>query len=379
MSTTIPLDPSGHDFVAGALGSQFGVQLRAPAASGWFAKLLGFYLRHREATRLRRESTVTRGSAPDRAKAAITRACIESSLTGAGAGLVATGATLVTAGTEGYGGLVAVPVAALAIGGEMAVRTWIHLDLISALADIFAVHFDPDKPDDIWRLCALAFGAHDEEAGDRDPGKALVQEITHIDKEELGAEIGAKILGESVMRNIVPVFGVATSAITNYRLTKRLGDTARRYMRYHRAMNDAMDVAISGCHAHLELLIEGLWFIFIGDGQLSPEESGLLASLVHRLSPTARQTVIARFIDDEYDWLERLPRCIEDTPIRQAFFHALEVAAAVDKHVGLPERRLLRSAARRLELPFDPRGTDQMMREFEDLGMLADGGPGNRR
>ena len=379
MSTALPHHPSGNGFAAGALGSQFGVQAHAPPASGWFAKLLGFYLRHRDATKLHRESVVVRGTAPERARKAILRACVESSLTGAGAGMVATGATLVTAGTEGYGGLVAIPVAALAIGGEMAVRTWIHLDLICTLADVFEVHFDPDKPDDIWRLCALAFGANDEEPDEDDPGKALVQEMSHIDKEELGAEIGSKILGESVMRNIVPVLGIATSAITNYRLTKRLGDTARRYMRYHRAMNDALDVAISECSAHLELMIEGLWFMFIADGQLSPEESGLLASMVHRIPLSARGQLLTRFIDDEYDWLERLPKSIADTPTRRSFFHALEVAAAVDKHVGLPERRLLRSAARRLELPFDPRGTDQMMRDFEDHGMLADGGPGSRR
>jgi hypothetical protein len=310
------------------------------------------------------------GTKPQRANAAIRRACITSSLTGAGTGLVSTGATFVTASTEGVGGLVAVPIAALTIGGEMALRTWIHIDLICTLADIFEVKFEASSKDDLWRLCALAFGAHDEETSEEDPGKKLVHELVHIEPEEIGEEIGQKILGESVMRNIVPVVGVAASAVTNWKLTRRLGDTARRYMRYHRAMHDALDEAMTACSHHLELLLEGMWFMFIADGQLSPEESAILAGFLLKFQNPTRHEIQERFVEDEYDWLERLAPAMPDKRDRQSLYRALEVAAAVDKSVGLPERRLLRSAARRLEIPFDPKSSEALIKQFESNGVL---------
>lgn len=377
MANAAVSDPHSNGHVQAAreeeqeLGASVGIHAQAPT-SGWFARLLRAYLRHREATKLARASKTEVGTAPQRANRAIRRACIQSSLSGAATGVVSTGATLVTASTEGVGGLVAVPIAAVAIGGEMALRTWVHIDLICTLADIFEVKFDANNRDDLWRLCALAFGAHDEETSEEDPGKKLVHELVHIDKEELGEEIGQKILGESVMRNIVPVAGIAASAITNWKLTQRLGDTARRYMRYRRAIHDALDQATAACSHTLELLVEGMWFLFIADGQLAPEESATIAGFLQKFDDATRHRVQARFVEDEYDWLERLAPAMPHADTRQDFYHALEVLAAVDKKVGVPERRLLRSAARRLEIPFDPKSTQELIKQFEKKGMLEE-------
>jgi hypothetical protein len=359
-----------NGFAAEKLSAQIGVEEDARPPSGWFARLLGFYLRHREATRPAREAKAIEGTIPDRAKSAITRACVVSAVSGGTAGIASTGATLITASTEGAAGLVAIPVAALAISAEMALRTWIHIDLICSLADIFEVPFDGNDPDDLWRLCALAFGAHKEHAPD-DPGKKLVHELSHVEGEQIGEKIGHQVMGESVMRNIVPVLGIAVSAVTNYKLTRRLGDTTRRYMRYHRAMNDALGQAIAVCADHLELVIEGMWFLFIADGKLEPEESGCLANMMKRLDPEARERVLSHMVEDEFDWLERLGASVP-REMHAAFFHVLEVAAAVDKNVSLPERRLLRSTARRLDLPFDPKSTQRLMKEFEENGLLAE-------
>lgn len=355
-----------------ALGAQLGIGEAKGAPTGWFAKLVAFYLRHRQATEARRKAVVDHRPASDKARLVIRSACIKSALTGSSAGMVSTGATLFTAGTEGTGGLIAIPVAIVAIAGEMAVRSLIHVDLICKLADIFGIEFDADDRDDLWRLCALAFRTHEHEASEEDPGKMLVHELTHIDGEEISEKIGQKILGESVMRNIVPVASIATSAITNYRVTQRLGDTTRRYMRYQRALGDALAQASVECAEQLDLLIEGMWFIFIADGQLAPEESAILAGFLKRLEPSLRHLVIHRFVEDEYDWLERLPARLSQD-MRPTFFHALEVAAAVDKVVGVPERRLLRSAARRLEIAFDPKRIETMISEFEEHGILSGG------
>jgi len=56
---------------------------------------------------------------------------------------------------------------------------------------------------------------------------------------------------------------------------------------------------------------------------------------------------------------------------RDAFLHALEVAAAVDKEVGVPERKILRRAARALGREFDLKRVERMMAEFEDRGVLS--------
>lgn len=362
-------------FVA-PIAAPLGVQTDVRPATGWFARLLAFYLRHREATRPARMAKTSVGTIPDRAASAITRACVQSAVTGGTVGLASTGVTLVTASTEGVGGFVAIPIGALAISAEMGLRTWIHIDLICSLADIFEVHFDAKDPEDIWRLCALAFGAHDEHTEDGDPGKAIVHELSHAKGEQIGETIGHKVLGESVARSIIPVLGIGISAVTNYKLTRRLGDTTRRYFRYQRAFSDVLDHAIDVCRDHLELIIEGMWFMFIADGKLAPEESACLANFVKRLGPEARARVMSRMVEDEYDWLERLDATMP-REMHQHFFHVLEVAAAVDKSVGVPERRLLRSAARRLGLTFDPHSTDRLMRELEAHGTITEAKSGS--
>ena len=90
-----------------------------------------------------------------------------------------------------------------------------------------------------------------------------------------------------------------------------------------------------------------------------------------KLPHGTHERVISRFVEDEYDWLERLAVEVKGDA-RRPFLSALEVAAAVDKVVGLPERRLLQSAARRLEIEYDPHRAETMMSELEATGLLGD-------
>ena len=55
---------------------------------------------------------------------------------------------------------------------------------------------------------------------------------------------------------------------------------------------------------------------------------------------------------------------------RGDFFHALEVAATVDKVVSLPERGILRSAARALGRDYDEARITPMVKQFDDVGVL---------
>jgi uncharacterized tellurite resistance protein B-like protein len=339
-------------------------------SEGWFTRLVGFYLRRHEARRAASGPLVRNDERiSDEARSMILRAAIKSAASGAAAGAISTAATLFTAETEGFGALVAVPAAGLSIGGEMLYRSFVHLELTVRLAEVFDVRFDPENQDDLWRLYALVFKTHEESASGEDPGRALVSEVIDVEHAEVGEKIGTKVLGESVARNIVPFLGIVTSAVTNFVLTRRLGNTVRRYMRYQRALHDAFTHATEECRANIDLLIEGMWFIFTADGRLEPEETATLAHLLDKLDPIARKAVEARFVEDELDWADRLESIPEDT--RDHFLHALEVAACVDKEVSLPERKILRRAAHHLGREFDLAHLQKMIAEFEAYGVLT--------
>jgi uncharacterized tellurite resistance protein B-like protein len=354
--------------VAGDLARDLGV--KRSGGRGWFTRLVGFYLKRYEAKRAKTGPIVVdKEQVSEVARSKILRACIKSAATGAASGAISTAATLFTAETEGVGGLVAVPIAGLSIGGEMLYRSFVHLELTVTLAEIFGVRFDPADPDDLWRIYALVFKTHDEEASHEDPGKALVGEVIDVEGSDVGEKIGVKVLGESVARNVIPFVGIVSSAVTNFVVTQRLGDTVRRYMRYQRALHDAFSQASDACRANLDLLIEGMWFIFTADGRLEPEETATLARLLDKLDPVARKAVTARFVEDELDWAERIEAVPEEA--RDPFLHALEVAACVDKEVTLPERKILRRAAHHLGREFDLEHLHKMIEEFESFGVLT--------
>ncbi|HEY6458620.1 MAG TPA: hypothetical protein VIY73_00675 [Polyangiaceae bacterium] len=343
---------------------------RAAGPSGWFNRLVAWHLARRTAGARKHEGAAARasGNESEQAHSLIRWACFKAALSGAAAGSASTVAAAVTAQTEGMASVVTVPLAAAAIGLEMGFRTIVQLDLACDLAETFRVPFDLDDPDDLFRLYALIFktAAHDEES--EDPGRSLVHEVMSTESEDIGEKLGNRVLGESVARNLLPVLGIATSAVTNFLVTRRLGHTVRRYMRYRRALHDALDHASSECHEYLDLLVEGVWFVFSADGKLTPEEVGALAHLLEKLPPAERAAVEARFVEDELEWADRLERLPER--VRDEFLHALEVAAAVDKHVGLPERKILRRAAHHLGRTFDRARLDKMIAEFDEYGVL---------
>ncbi|MGO8998250.1 MAG: hypothetical protein ACLQVI_33435 [Polyangiaceae bacterium] len=374
---------AGDDVRIESLGKGIGVRLQESEPRGWFTKLARWYLARRFAKHGHGETTSgpLDASASDRAQRAITIACVKSAISGALSGSVSTGATVVTAQTEGALAFAAIPVAVGAIGGEMLYRSLLHLDLTCDLAEIFGLSYDPSHEEDLWRLYALAFGTADHEEageGEGDQGKELVREVTHVESEEVGEKIGHLVLGESIMRNVVPVVGILSSAITNVVLTRRMGHTVRRYFRYQRAFNDTFAHAIQLLDGEpRDLLIEGMWFIFTADGKLSPEEAACLGKLVHKLDPVERHAVTHRFVEDELDWTERIGKGVPEE-LKDVFLHALEVAAAVDKEVGVPERKILRRAARVLGREWDPARVEKMMADFEERGVLSTGAKGGK-
>jgi hypothetical protein len=340
---------------------------RPDRPSDWFSRLVGWHL-------ARRAGQVARPRSDDaesvRAKNLIRLACLKAAASGAAAGSVATLASLLTAQTEGLAVVLTVPLAATAIAVEMGFRTLVHVDLACDLADTFDVPFDFADPDELFRLYALVFHTARHDGGSGDRGRELVHDVMTLESEEVGTTLGNRVLGESVARNLLPVIGIATSAATNYLLTRKLGDTVRRYMRYRRALHDALEHASEVCKDYLDLLVEGVWFVFSADGKLTPEEVGTLAHLLGKIPVAQRAAVEARFVEDELEWADRIEVLPESA--RDEFLHALEVAAAVDKYVGLPERKVLRRAAHHLGRPFDDPRLQKMMAEFGEYGVLRE-------
>jgi hypothetical protein len=336
--------------------------------SRWFARLAAARIRRHEALRRRGVTQTASGRTEvELAQAAIRKACVKCALTGAASGSVTTAAELLTAESKGLAALATVPAAALAIGGEMIFRAVVHLDLTCDLAEIFGVPFEGDKSAPWW-LYALAFGAEDHDEGANDPGRHLVEKVLRLTGDDVAGKIASKLLGESVLRNIVPCAAIATSSIASWVMTRRLGDTVQRSMLYHRAFRDALADAEHRCAAHHGLLAEGQWFLFTADGRLSPEETVTLASLVRTFAPEERARVMAGFVEDDDDWLQRLGQLPENE--RDDFLHALEVAATVDEMVSLPERRILRAAARKLGRVYDDGRIARMVEQFEQVGVL---------
>ncbi|APR81134.1 Hypothetical protein A7982_06481 [Minicystis rosea] len=341
--------------------------LAAEGPEVWLRRLVSAYLRRYYAREKR--TTVPEGATEEAASHAIVkRACLRSALMGGATGTVTTATSLATAQSNGVLGVVALPVAAVAVSAEAVARGAVHLEMICELAELFGLRFNPDDPADIWALLALSFNpADDARSNPPRAGDELVH-LARVQAEEVARRMGRFIIGESLLRNALPVVSIASSSVLSYVVTRRLGDNARRYARYRRAFDDVL-AGEKGLDAHLDLIIEGAWFIFTADGRLEPEESALLASLVRRASPVT----YARISDDLADdigWVKRLPRIPE--PLRDPFLRVLEVAAAVDKKATLRERALIQHAATALGRREDFTGLSRMMRDFREHGVLSD-------
>lgn len=342
----------------------------SPYLRGWFTRLVRAYVKRYRARHPEREALPRGVTQAKAAKTIIRRACWSSAGMGMVTGATSTSATVWTAQTEGMAGLVAIPIALGTMGAELVARSMIHLHMTLELGDVFAIPWDPNAPADLWHLYGLAFGTQRyEETDSEDPGRELLRSVIDAKADDIGQQIGAQLFNESIARNIVPFVSVVSSSTTNWVRTRNLGDTVRRYMRYRHALDHAVAPFERDHRPALHMLLEGIWFLFIADGHLNLEETATLATLLGRLPADERADLSTRFIDDELDWTERLSTVPD--PLRDAFLHALEVAASVDKIVSLPERKLLRRAALELGRKIEPRRIQSMIQQLEEVGVLT--------
>jgi hypothetical protein len=348
---------------------------RLVSEQDWFARLVrrfavNWQQTHPVATQAQTGEAVTAN--PDAAaRRIISRTSLLSALSGALSGAATTAAELAP---NPQLAAIGIPAALLAVGGEALWRVKLHVELTCTLGDLFGVRINPDDPRDLCRLYALTFRTRSVDPAAGEPSRALIHDLAGTPEAELARELGTRLVSEALLRNLVPGISVATSAYVNYRMTRLLGDNVRRYMRYQRALRDAFVQDAALLTSERELLIEGIWFIFTADGVLKPEETVPLANLLNNLGPLEKRQVLARFVLDEQDWLERIAAHVPDAA-RDPFLRALEVAAAVDKEVSTPEQKILTRAAHALGKVYDLRRTEAMIRSFENEGVLQSPAP----
>jgi tellurite resistance protein len=339
----------GHELQGlGALAKQLvsEISLRDVRTGRWFIKLLTHYVAHWEAQHPARvRPTLSAAERTAAAAALIERAARLAALAGAGTAGVVTMASLATAETGGFAGPLALPVAAVGMVSEMVGRSLIHLDLACELADLYGVRFPAGREGELVRLYALAFRAEQHET-ETDPGRGLVERVVRLQETgELGKMVATRMVGETLLRNIIPFADVVISSIGNWKLTHEVGRYVEGYVSRRLDLDAAVDAIDKCAPASVELLLEGMWFIFIADGRLTGIETALLAHLLRR---QGAQGITPRFVSDEADWVERLRNVPEDPELRGAFLRALAVMARADGRVSAPEGAVLRSAARAL-------------------------------
>ncbi len=333
----------------------------------WFNRLMSLYLRYYDTHELR-SAPEARGSGAEATEAIIHRACIEAALSGTGSATVTTGVSVYAAQSGGLAWLLAVPISGLTIGGEMLLRTLLHLRMACDLASAFGLSFRPDNPSDLCNLHCLVFGVGPWEAPralDRD----FLHQMEGSEAEEMGRSLGSRLMSESLMRNALPFASLLTSSITSWRRTRQLGDTVLRYVRRRRALEDAFaSLRRHGTEA-VELLLEGAWFLFIADDWLDPEEATVLTWLLRDASTDSQRRLLERFEPQDSGWLERLRSVPPQT--RKPLMQALLVVSASSAESSPKEKRVLARAARALGTRYEPWRLETLTRDFSTKGRGA--------
>ena len=351
---------------------QDAVELERPAGpSGWFNRLVAWHLQRRSGRktvdRVRARDVAV--SESDQARSLIRRACLKAAASGAAAGSCSTAAAVLSAQTEGLATVVTVPFAAAAIGLEMGFRTMVHLDLACDLADAFDVPYDLARPG--RSLPPLRPHLQDGLArrGERGPGP-LARARRDVAGER-GGRREARQQGARRERRRATSCPCSASPRRRSRTTSsRAGSAtpcaatcatgARCTTRSSTRAPSATSTSISSSRAC---------------GSSSPPTASSRprrwapSRTCSRSSrpPSARPSrpASSRTSSSGPIRIEKIPERARDE-----FLHALEVAAAVDKHVGLPERKILRRAAHHLGRPFQRERLEKMIAEFEEYGVL---------
>ncbi len=316
----------------------------------------------------------------ERAHAQILRVARKASAAGAFASMGASTGEILSLVTDGLAAPVGVPAAILSMGLEAAYTALLQIDLACDLASIYGVPFDGDDVGEVATLFGLALEVpikveKKEEATDpreRENETGLTSKLMQLEDGEIAARIGKKLLEEAVMRNILPVIGVAISARWNYVATKKLGGAVKKYVRYRKALLHSCTKLRLDSVTDPAMLVEGAWLLATVDGDAGHEEVMALALIMDQLSAAQRKAIeLDKTLgDDEEDWfdaLEKLPHEMHDP-----LLDTLYMIAATDKELEASERRFLRRVGKTLKREIDFKRIDEICAHLTDGEDLPD-------
>jgi hypothetical protein len=262
------------------------------------------------------------------------------SAAGALASIGASAGELLSLVTEGLGAPIGLPAALLSMVAEGTYTTLAQLDLASDLASMYGVPFGNDIAE-MSTLFAIAIGVEvkkKQSAEAPEKPKGLVSRLTDLESGEVATHLGKKVIEESVLRNIMPVIGIAISARWNYVATRKFASHVRRYIRYRRALATACGKLRLADVKNPEVLVRGAWLLASCDGEASTEEVMAIARVLGHF-PEAAAQLPAFEIDDEEAWFERVAKVPDEADER--LIDLLSLVAATDKDLAVAERRFL--------------------------------------
>src|SRR5262249_51213877 len=147
---------------------------------------------------------------------------------------------------------------------------------------------------------ALAVHAEMHQTED-DPGRGLVERVMQLQAAGgLGKLIASNLVGEMFMRNAVPFADVLLSTFRNWQLTEQVSDFVQGYASRRVALDRAVEAVNRKNDEAVDLVVEGIWFIFITDGRLTGIETALLAHMMRGLQTSDDLTTY--FVSDEAGW-----------------------------------------------------------------------------
>jgi uncharacterized tellurite resistance protein B-like protein len=334
----------------------------------WFQKVVAAHVKQHAENPSHWDERYPGVSADERARRTIARASHKAVATGMAAALCASAGELASFLTEGMAAPVGVPMTAGAMALETAYTALLQIDLACDLAEIYGVPFNADDVAEIATLFGLALGV-DVEHGhephhhveDDKALKGLTAKLVHLEGSEAASHIGRKLLAESAMKNIVPIFGVGISARWNYVATRHLGATVRRYVRYRAALLSAATNLKLANAPDPTFLVEGAWLLATADGEAAHEERLAVGAILCLLSDHAPEpaALAAVHAAEQERWFADMPRHVP--PEKQpAFLDVLYLVAAADKILHEAERRFLKRVGSVLGIAIDFPRIEQM-------------------
>jgi uncharacterized protein (DUF697 family) len=317
-----------------------------------------------------------------RAHAQIKRASAKTVVTAVAAATMSSAGELASLFSEGLASPVAIPATVLAMVIEAAYTSLLQIDLACDLASIYGVPFDPDDVGEVATLFGVALDvdlkkkkAGDDGIADAEQPQGLMAKLMELEDGELAKRIGRKMLEDAVIKNVVPVIGIAIAARWNYVGTRRLAAAVRKYVRYRRALFQTMARLDLSRVTDPGVLVEGAWLLATVDGDAAHEEVMAVALILDRLTPEARRALSLdqRLGEDEEAWFESLAHLPPE--MHDPLLDVLSLLAATDRTLCPSERRFLRRVAKALGRTVDLERVDRICRHLacgEELpsGML---------